>query len=100
MHRFLLLLIATAFAISGFAQVDEYNLPAAVQDCLKNKKLSDLELNDRINPFFLRGDFNGDGKMDYAVLVSQRATGKQGIAICLAGQPSPIVIGAGRSFAF
>jgi len=61
---------------------------------------NDLALSNRMNPFFLRGDFNGDQKLNYAVLVAQRTSGKQGIAVCLANHHSSIVIGAGRMFAF
>src|SRR5262249_40681465 len=97
--RFFLSLILVFIGATASAQVDEYNLPSAVQQCLNNEQQNDLVLSGRINPFFLRGDFNGDGKMDFAVLVVQRVTGKQGIAICLTGERSPIVIGAGRMFA-
>lgn len=100
MNRLLLALILASLPSKAFAQVDEYNLPVAVQQCLQNEQRNDLELSNRMNPFFLRGDFNGDGRMDFAVLVTQRATGKQGMAICLTGRRSPIVIGAGRPFAF
>src|SRR5215467_5295302 len=100
MHRLLFSLIFASLAGGTFAQVDEYNLPIAVQHCLQSGQASDLESSDRMNPFFLRGDFNGDGRMDYAVLVTQRTSQKKGIAICLAGRESPIVIGAGRQFTF
>lgn len=100
MSRFSFSLILVFWATTAQAQVDEYNLPVALRGCLQNEQRSDLVLSDRMNPFFLRGDFNGDGNLDFAVLVSQRTTGKQGIAVCLAGERAPIVIGAGRAFAF
>ena len=50
-----------------------------------------------MNPFYLRGDFNGDGKIDVAVLVKQRSTGKVGIAI-INGAPGKItILGAGTT---
>ena len=35
----------------------------------------------RMNPFYLEGDFNGDGALDVAVLIKERGTGKHGIAV-------------------
>jgi len=35
--------------------------------------LIDHDLDDSINPFYLRGDFNGDGRADYVVSLRERA---------------------------
>ena len=37
-----------------------------------------------VNPYFLRLDINGDGRMDYAIRVTNRKNKKLGLAICLA----------------
>jgi len=100
LNRFLIGFILTLSAANEFGEVDEYNVPVAVQECLKVGDAKDLELSNRMNPFLLRGDFNGDHRLDYAVLVTQHPSGKQGIAVCLAGRHPPITIGAGRMFAF
>jgi hypothetical protein len=50
-----------------------------------------------INPFYLRGDFNRDGKIDVAVLVKQRSTGKSGIAIVHGGTSKVTILGAGTA---
>ena len=50
-----------------------------------------------MNPFYLRGDFNGDGKIDVAVLVKQRSTGKLGIAIVHGGTSEVTILGAGTA---
>ena len=50
-----------------------------------------------MNPFYLRGDFNGDGKIDVAVLVKQRSTGKSGIAIVHSGTSKVTILGAGTA---
>jgi hypothetical protein len=53
------------------------------------------ELSFRVNPSYLRGDFDGDGKADMAVLVKQRSTGKLGIAIIHGATDKVTIIGAG-----
>ena len=54
----------------------------AVKRALRNGSPGkEYDLSFRINPSYLEGDFNGDGKMDIAVLVKERSTGKLGIAI-------------------
>ncbi len=51
----------------------------------------------RLNPFYLRGDFNGYGKIDVAVLVKQRSTGKLGVAIVHGGTSKVTILGAGTA---
>ena len=48
-------------------------------------------------PSYLQGDFNGDGNIDVAVLVKQRATGKLGIAIVHGGMGKATILGAGTA---
>jgi hypothetical protein len=48
-----------------------------------------------LTPSYLEGDFNGDGNIDVAVLVKQRATGKLGIAIVHGGMGKVTILGAG-----
>ena len=57
----------------------------------------DYLLSARVNPFLLNGDFNGDGRLDIAILISRRDTGADGIALLHAGVARPIVVGAGHS---
>ena len=52
----------------------------------------------RLNPFYIRGDFNGDGKQDIAVLITNRRNGKTGIAIFHNGDTSNYIIGAGKKY--
>ncbi len=53
-----------------------------------------------INPFYLRGDFDGDGKPDYALLVESQPDHKKGLVIWLSALPNSkgIFIGAGTKF--
>lgn len=54
-------------------------------------------LSARLQPSRLEADFDGDGRMDLAVLVARRATGQEGIAFLHAGSTQPFVVGAGRA---
>jgi hypothetical protein len=56
-----------------------------------------VELSDGLNPFYQRGDFDGDGRADLAILVRARATGKIGI-LMLHRAGKPVLLGAGRPF--
>jgi hypothetical protein len=55
-------------------------------------------VSDRINPFYLRGDFDGDGRSDYAILVTAKKDHSKGIAIWLSSQKKVFVLGAGQPF--
>jgi hypothetical protein len=73
------------------------NLPSWAGSILGEQRFaSTYALTTRINPYFLQGDFNGDGRLDVAALVEQKRTMQQGIAILHAGSMTPIVVGAGR----
>jgi hypothetical protein len=49
-----------------------------------------------MNPFFLRGDLNGDGEMDLAFWVRDGVSGERGIAILHSTLDTLYVFGAGR----
>lgn len=55
-----------------------------------------LRLTSRLNPFYLQGDFDGDGSRDTAVLAKDRSTGKQGLVI-VRGNGEINVVGAGTA---
>jgi hypothetical protein len=74
------------------------NIPEAVERAITKGSLAkDYDVSFRVNPFYLRGDFNGDGKIDVAVLVKQRSTGKLGIAIIHSAMDKVTILGAGIS---
>jgi hypothetical protein len=56
----------------------------------------DYDLSFQLKPSYLRGDFNRDGKVDVAVLVKQRSTGKLGIAIIDGGTSQVTILGGGK----
>lgn len=49
-----------------------------------------------INPFYLNGDFDGDGRLDTAVLIREKATQKTGIAVLHGGSDAVFILGAGH----
>ncbi len=72
------------------------DVPDAVRKALTNGSTGkEYDLSFRINPSYLEGDFNGDGKMDVAVLVKERSTGKFGIAIVHGTTGKVKILGAG-----
>ncbi|MFO0706358.1 MAG: hypothetical protein U0412_05855 [Nitrospira sp.] len=97
----LLLLALDALAIGWAAEPtwqEQQNLPPWALSILEEKSVaSAYALSTRLNPYFLHGDFNGDGELDVAVLVVRKATGQQGIAILHAGERTAHVVGAGRA---
>ena len=77
------------------------NIPHEVQAAVESKRFSDLyTLDERMNPFYLRGDFDGDGKPDYALWIKSKVGGETGIAIWLSSRHEFIVLGAGKPFRF
>ena len=47
-----------------------------------------------LNPFYLRGDFDGDGKADIAVLVRKKDSGKAWNRVCHGDKKEVLVVGA------
>jgi len=94
---FVVLLIWLVPVLSAQQQdsVSEYNVPSEVSNCMKALG-SDYIISGKINPFYLRGDFTGDGKPDFAVLV--RNGDQQGIMVCRGPGLKPTLLGAGTAF--
>src|SRR5437667_121760 len=74
------------------------DIPEAIQRAITNGLLGkQYELSFNMKPFYLSGDFNGDGKADIAVLIKRRSTGKFGIAIINGATDKLTVVGAGNA---
>ena len=92
---FLLFFPAMAFAQLG---LKDQLPPWAAERWTSTAEQLQVDLSGRINPFFQRGDFDGDGKSDVAVLVEHKANRKVGIVI-LHRNGKHTLLGAGHSFA-
>lgn len=78
----------------------QWNLPRWVDAPLRKAGLGTrFEPFYDLNPYYQRGDFDGDGKTDLAVQIVEKRTRKRGIAIVHAGNLSVHVLGAGTQFA-
>jgi hypothetical protein len=75
------------------AAVDEYNIPTEIDKCIKNSR--GLSISGEINPFYVSGDFDGDGRLDFAVQVVRSDT--KGILVCLSSRRIPLLVGAGSA---
>jgi hypothetical protein len=72
------------------------NIPEAVEKAIvKGPLAKEYDVSFRVNPSHLHGDLNRDGKIDVAVLVKQRSTGKLGIAIINGATDKVTILGAG-----
>ena len=71
-------------------------VPDTVEKALTNGSTGKkYDFSFHVNPSYLEGDFDGDGKMDAAVLVKERSTGKLGIAIVHGTTGKVTILGAG-----
>jgi hypothetical protein len=84
---------ATAVSAEDVDFTARSNLPPAIIQILQSQTAYRIET--RINPFYLQGDFDGDGWRDTAVLVSERSSGKKGAALVFKNGKLR-VIGAGK----
>jgi hypothetical protein len=85
---------ASSSAVDGSVQL--HDIPEPVKKTITDGSLAkNYDVSVRVKPIYLQGDFNGDGKVDLAVLVKQRSTGKLGIAIIHGGKGKPTILGAG-----
>jgi hypothetical protein len=62
-------------------------------------KLKGFKIDPRVNPYYLRGDFDGDGKPDVAVTILGPLSKSPGLVVCQ-GDGRNFVLGAGSQPAF
>lgn len=87
--------LSLLFIIAGIqlAEADP-GLPEKVIKQINSELGDSFVMNCYLTPCFLKGDFNGDGSSDYAVLVIKKVDMKRGIAF-LHKDRNPMVVGAG-----
>ena len=101
-HFWALLVVSLALLRCGRAAGAEIDfvtlasLPPALRESFeKSPQAKRYAFSAHINPFYLHGDFDGDGQQDTAVWIKERATGKSGIAIFHGRTYRLVVVGAG-----
>jgi hypothetical protein len=57
-----------------------------------------LQLHEDVTPRYQRGDFDGDGRIDCAVMVQDRKTKDIGVAVFHRRGGKPYILGAGQDF--
>lgn len=100
-HQFVLtaILLCALASASKAQEVDLENVPDDILMQIDSRPFVETySISGRINPFYLRGDFDGDGKPDYAILVVSKKDQSRGIAIWLSSQKKFVVLGAGHAF--
>ena len=86
-------LLLLSFIAASYADETEL-LPGTVDRCLAQKVVAgQADFVKAVNPFYLRGDFDGDGKPHYAVAVKGKKSGKLRVAMCL-GNGRAILLGS------
>lgn len=84
---------------SGVQQVQTENIPNAIlMQVEQGHFASAYSLDGSINPFYLRGDFDGDGRPEYALRIKSKAGSDSGIAVWLSSLRKFVVLGAGVPF--
>lgn len=87
-RTFVLAGLVLALTACVMAAAEDFDLdlhPYAVQRCLDLSHIrSRAEVTRFVNPYYLRGDLDGDGKADYAVAVKGKRSGLIRVLVCLA----------------
>jgi hypothetical protein len=97
-RAFVVALLFVAALATAQALPLESQLPAwATKRWAAAAAANNIEISGAVNPFYQRGDFDGDGKADLAILVRDKASGKIGI-LMLHRVGKPVLLGAGRPF--
>ena len=88
-------------AVALQAQEDHIVLPMVVEACLENQAIrGQVTVSTHANPYYLRGDFDGDGRFDYAVAVKGGKSGKLRVLVCTATGRTTVLGQEGTGQAF
>lgn len=75
----------------------DWNVPRWALGAMGADFRAQYDWHDRVNPFYQRGDFDGDGRADLALLIRHKTTRKVGIAFVHRASGAVHVVGAGTS---
>ena len=76
----------------------ESNLPGQLDKFYKQDNIKKLfDINTHLNPFYLRGDFDGDKEIDYVLAIIERSSKKKGILIYHPKTKKYFICGAGNA---
>ena len=79
--------------------VQNQNIPPEVRTIFKSQKIDHAyKISFHLNPFYIRGDFNSDGKVDIAILIEELKSNKKGIAIIISESSQVKFLGGGKNF--
>jgi hypothetical protein len=97
---FLFLFIAAGIGpISGTIRPEQWSIPEFVHEKFDASGLSKkFVISYALNPFYQSGDFDGDGKLDVALLVKNKVSGKVGVVIIPSGARPAVILGAGTQW--
>src|SRR5678816_4934994 len=95
----LLLSIAGVSASPQTLTVEQgYSVPEWVDGVLKQRSFASwYELDAHLNPYCVRGDFDGDGKLDFASFIHEKKSEKLGIVFVHRGPRTFYIVGAGKA---
>lgn len=93
----LCLALSTAIWSASLCRAFEPVHPEPISKCLTRIQLPGLSVMTDINPYYLRGDFDGDRRPDYALGLRLK-TGGIGLMICT-GRGAVFVLGSGIGMA-
>ena len=80
------------------ARVQIESIPVWVRNAFTEGEFDKhFEFSFHLDPWYLRGDFNGDGDADIALLIRSISDSSTGIAVCHYGQKDLHILGAGVS---
>ncbi len=80
----------------GYARYTDWNIPSLARKVFNDSGLyNKYEFTYHLNPFYLRGDFNGDSKPDIAILIKETKTKKIGILVIHSDSRHFFILGAG-----
>lgn len=93
---YLLLLSMPLSADSTCTYTELWSLPGWFSEA---KRIAEPHrISCRLNPFYQKGDFDGDGQDDLAVLITNTLNGKHGIALVRRASGALTIMGAGVPF--